>query len=141
MDGLPAVLAGSFAAAALQALPVSGETTFKPLSITRYRDGLQMLSITGAVVARSEEQEMATRLDLGAWPFASEVWTRIHNLVVPDLTIRERLFLEREVMSGRDADIVRELGFDKAGDIAVEDFLNNYRLYYRFYPTLLSADL
>lgn len=141
MDGLPTVLAASFAAAALKALPVSGNTTFRPLSITRYRDGQQMLSITGAVVARGEEAQVAGRLGLEAWPFASETWTRIHNLVVPDLTVRERLFLEREVTSSSVGDIVKALGFGKAGDIEVADFLENYRHYYRFYPTLLATDL
>jgi hypothetical protein len=44
-------------------------------------------------------------------------------------------------MNDGDADIVKKLGFEKAGEIEVVDFLNNYRQYYRFYPTLLSSDL
>lgn len=141
MDRLPIILAGSFAAAALKAVPVSSANTFRPLSITRYRDGQQMLSITGTIVERNNIDEMIKRLDLDEWPFASQNWTQIHKLVVPDLTVRERLFLEREVTKKKIDAIVDELGFKNAGEIPLADFLESYKNYYRFYPTLLSADL
>jgi len=44
---LPAVLSRAFGAAALEALPTSGANTVAPLSIVRYADGQQMLSLTG----------------------------------------------------------------------------------------------
>ena len=140
-EELPRVIAESFAAAALKALPVSSAFTFRPLSLVRYADGVQMLSITGAVAKRADEGEMLARLGLEAWPFASDTWSSIHKLVVPDLTIRERLFLEREVVSKTPAEIVDALGFDAASGIAISDFIDTYKNYYRFYPTLLAADL
>lgn len=138
---LPRVISESFSAAALKALPVSSALTFRPLSIIRYADGAQMLSISGIVARRSDEGEMLSRADLQSWPFVSDTWSMIHNLIVPDLTLRERLFLEREVVSSTPEDIVTALGFDSAAGISVANFLENYRRYYRFYPTLLAADI
>lgn len=140
-DELPRVIAESFAAAALKALPVSGAFTFRPLSLVRYADGVQMLSITGVIAKRSDEGDMLARLGMETWPFASDTWSMIHKLVVPDLTTRERLYLEREVINKTAAEIVASLGFDEASGIAVSDFIDTYKKYYRFYPTLLAAEL
>jgi hypothetical protein len=139
--GLPRVLAESFAGSALKALPVGGANVFCPLSIVRYADGQQMLSITGTLVARGEENELLRRLDLQSWPFASTDWKTIHELVVPDLTVRERLFLERGVITRSAGELVAELGFETASDVKIAEFLENYKSYYRFYPTLLSAEI
>lgn len=138
---LPLVLSEAFSAAALKALPVSEPNSFAPLSIIRYADGQQMLSITGAVVKRDDEEAMRASLGLDNWPFASTDWTTIHRLVVPDLTVRERLFLERGVISKTPDELMKELGFECAGEIQVTEFLENYKSYYRFYPTLLSAEI
>lgn len=140
-EGLPLAISKSFGAAALKALPVTGENIFCPLSIIRYADGEQMLSITGAVIARSSKEALVEKLDMKSWPFASTDWSNVHRLLVPALTIRERLFLERGVMSKSTADLVSELGFEAASDILMDEFLESYKSYYRFYPTLLSAEI
>jgi len=141
LEGLPLTISRSFGAAALKALPVTGRYTFCPLSIIRYADGEQMLSITGAVVAHDDKDALLERLDLKAWPFASPDWSDVHQLLVPALTIRERLFLERGIMNKLPTELVSELGFDAASDIPIEEFLKSYKSYYRFYPTLLTADI
>ncbi|WP_312809272.1 O-methyltransferase [Agrobacterium cavarae] len=139
-SGLALLLSRSFGNAVHKAFQPTSTTTFKPLSVTRYADGLQMLTMTGAVVKRTEEQALASALDLKQWPFASNDWSTIHHLVVPALTLRERLFLEREI-GGRPDRIVKKLGFSSTADVSIKDFLKSYRDYYRFYPTLLSADV
>jgi hypothetical protein len=140
-EGLAQVISKSFAAAALQALPVSGSKMFCPLSIVRYADGQQMLSITGAVMPRGEDEAIVSQIGLGSWPFASITWTNIHHLVVPALTIRERLFLERGVTTTPAQELIDQLGFRAASEVRIEDFLESYKKYYRFYPTLLTADV
>ena len=100
-----------------------------------------MLSFTGALVDRRDEGTMLERMDLRGWPFASMDWTTIHQLVVPHLTVRERLFLERGITSRTAAELIAELGFESASEVKIEDFLKNYINYYRFYPTLLSAEV
>jgi hypothetical protein len=140
-ETLPRVLAEAFAAAALKAFPIGVANLFVPLSLVRYADGQQMLSITGTIVGRSREADMLARLDTKSWPFFSENWTQIHQLVVPILTVRERMFLERGITSKPAAELIEELGFDSASDIKIEEFLDSYKNYYRFYPTLLPADI
>lgn len=138
---LPAALSRAFGAAALQALPTSGVSTFAPLSIVRYADGQQMLSLTGIVVPRDQEVEMREKLDLASWRFASRDWSEVHLLTVPDLTIRERLFLERAIGTTAVPDLKEHLGFDFGALEVGEAFLNDYQHYYRFYPNLLAAEI
>jgi hypothetical protein len=139
-DGYPKMLAEAFGNAALEALPVGDSKTFIPLSLVRYADGQQMLSITGAVVAKVDQREMRKRLQLTRWPFGSKDWSDVHELVVPHLTLRERLFLERGIARRGVKRLIKELGFDKAGEIDIAAFLANYKKYYRFYPTLMAAE-
>jgi len=140
-EGLPLVISKSFGAAALKAFPSYGENIYLPISIMRYADGEQMLSITGVIISRGDKDNFIEKLDLESWPFTSLEWSTIHQILVPALTIRERLFLERGIMTKDSADLVQELGFHTASDIQIEDFLESYRSYYRFYPTLLSAEI
>lgn len=140
-DGLPGILGAAFGAAALRAFPPGLENSFVPLSIVRYADGQQMLSVTGTVVPRGDEMELRRKLDLEAWPFASATWTDVHRIVVPALTVRERLFLERGIMSEPASALIAQLGFKSASDVNMEEFLDSFRSYCRFYPTLLSTEL
>ncbi len=140
-EGLPTVLAEAFEMAVSKAFPGGKGNTFQPLSIVRYADGQQMLSITGAVVHREEDQAIWDKLQMDRWAFASRTWTTIHKLVVPDLTLQERLFLEKGILSKKPEDLIRELGFDRAAEISMKEFLESYKNYYRFYPTLLTAQM
>ncbi len=141
MTGLPNAISRSFGAAASKALPASGENMFCPLSIIRYADGLQMLSITGTIIKRADKVTFLEKIDLASWPFGSTDWSSIHRLIVPSLTIRERLFLEKGILSRSPAELVAELGFNEASDIKMDEFLDNYKYYYRFYPTLFLTDV
>ncbi len=92
------------------------------------------------VIARAKIEEFDAKMQWVSWPFASTDWGTVHHLVVPSLTLRERLFIEKRV--GRDAeDLIGELGFTEASEIPLRDFLASYKNYYRFYPTLLAADV
>lgn len=140
-EGFAALLSQAFASAALKALPASGRTIFAPLSIVRYADTTQMLSISGVIVARDRDEHVRASMRLNSWPFGSAGWTDVKNIIAPTITLRERLFLERSVMNNSDAAIKSELGFSQFGETKVEDFLDSYRKYYRFYPTMLLADI
>lgn len=140
-EGLSLILAQAFASASLKALPFSGDIVFAPLSIVRYTDTTQMLSISGALVHKKREKRVRRRLGMSSWPFSSENWSDIRNLVVPSLTLRERLFLEREITEKNDEEIIDALGFSSAGEIDIKIFLESYKRYYRFYPTILPVEL
>ncbi len=139
-ETLPRVLAESFSSAALAAIPATSNLVVSPLSIVRYADGQQMLSITAMLCERDQVSAMREQTGIDAWPFGSPNWSTVHNLIVPALTLREKLFLEREALGKSSADIAKELGFKTASDISIDEFLENYRMYYRFYPSILHAD-
>ena len=140
-DRLPLRLSQSFASAALKAFPPSGNVKFCPLSIVRYADSTQMLSITGAIVEKSNEVKMKSALSMHNWALYSKDWTDIHQLVVPALTLRERLFLEREVGTKTESELLEDLNFFSGSSVNLSAFIHSYKKYYRFYPTLLSADI
>ena len=97
--------------------------------------------MTGMKIARSDEEKMRTTLGLADWPFSSTDWADVHQLAVADLTIRERLFLERAILSLSPAQMEERLGFDLEAVTEVKGFLSNYKKYHRFYPTFLSAEV
>lgn len=99
-----------------------------------------MLSMTGLVVEREKKVKMRKQLELAAWPFSSNDWEEVHFLSVPDLTLRERMYLERAVLRSAPEEIAKELGFEFNDDFKMVDFLKDYKKYYRFYPSLLSAE-
>jgi hypothetical protein len=60
------------------------------------------------------------------------------SLIAPTCLIG---FLERGVVNRSAAELKAELGFTSASEIDIEEFLRSYKGYYRFYPTLLPAEL
>jgi hypothetical protein len=140
-ENLPVVISKAFGAATQKVLPATSPYTFCPLSIIRYADGDQMLSITGAIIQHDDKGDLLNKLDMASWPFSSVDWGTVHQLLVPPLTIRERLFLEKGITNKTPADLVSELGFETAADISIEQFLECYKRYYRFYPTLLPIEI
>lgn len=139
-DHLPIALAKAFGQATAKALPPTGDVGFLPMSIVRYADGHQMLSITGCLFKKSERRSIVDRIGLAEWPFASLEWNKVHSIYVPDLTIRERMLLDRAVATGIFLGLKEQLGFTFP-DVDLDIFLENYKNFYRFYPSLLSADL
>ena len=139
--GLARVLSLAFGRAAVNALPVGAEETFSLLSLVRYADGQQMLSLTGAIVARNEERDMRNAMAMEGWPFVVPDWESVRPLRVPDLTIRERMFLEQAMDHQEPHKVAAQLGFALDEGASVEEFLDDYRKYYRFYPSVLSTEL
>lgn len=140
-ERLPRLVSRAFGQAALKALPMSGPSTFEPLSLVTYADGQQMLSLTGSIVARDRREEMRGKINVENWPFGVSGWDTVHRLNVPDLTFRERLFLEQKIASYDPKKIAEELGFEFGRHVSIQDFIADYQKYYRFYPSLLNAEI
>jgi hypothetical protein len=137
----PQTLALALRAAVAKAFPPSDPYTFSLLSLVTYADQQPMLSLTGMKISRTDEVKMQGALGLEDWPFYSADWFTIHRLAVADLTVRERLFLEREVLRYSPAQTKDHLGFDLDLVTEVDGFLSSFKKYHRFYPTFLSADV
>lgn len=139
-EGLSVLLSQAFGASALKALPISGNYNFSPLSLVRYADTTQMLSISGTIIHKRKERQVKQRIDMDSWPFASTHWNDVKKLVVPSLTLREKLYLERGVAEKNEKELIDELGFSMAGEIDMKSFISSYKNYYRFYPIMLPTE-
>ena len=137
-EGIAVALAQTFGRAAGAA--IKGRRIFEPLSIVRYADGQQMLTITGTVVELAERAALRAKLGLGTWPFASTNWSDVKYLAVPDLTARERLYLERNAHVGA-AGLSAALQFDFEAAAEMPGFIDNFRRYYRHYPAFTAVEL
>ena len=139
-EGLAKVLAAAFGKAADKAVPAATGLNIEPLCVTRYKDGQQMLSMTAMAIDPSDRAVVREKMDLDDWPFASKNWTDVQFLAVPDLTVRERLYLERNAQLTRAA-IKEEVGFDFDAVTEMAGFTENFRRYYRMYPVLTPIEL
>ncbi len=137
-EGIAVALAQTFGRAAGRA--VRGHRTFEPLSIVRYADGQQMLTMTGAIVELAERTYLRAKLGLANWPFASTSWSDVEYIAVPDLSARERLYLERNAHLGAAA-LATTLHFDFEAAAEMPGFVEKFRRYYRHYPAFTAVEL
>ena len=141
-EGLPKVIALAISKAVKAAFPASSDHVAIPLSLVRYTDGQQMLSCTLVVLERTEIDTFKERTKAIKWPFYSEGWGDIHQLSIPDLTLRERMFINERIPRKSAEELCAELGFPLGGD---EDeakvHLAQYLKYYRFYPHFHHVNL
>jgi len=112
-----------------------------PLSIVTYRDGQQMLSVTGMIVNNADAANAEACLDLKNWNYGSPSWTQVHRLSVVDLTVRERLFLEHAILTMNPDEIAALMGFEFDAVTEATGFLASFKSYSRFYPSYLNSDV
>lgn len=125
-----------------EALSSTPDRTFVPLSIMQYRDGQSMLSVTGIVSPPVEAKQILATTGLDDWPFLCREWGDIHNIAVPDITLRERLLLDQ----GSDGPGVEVLPYalDTDQEAIDKDKLNTetllkYQRYRRFMPQFMHV--
>lgn len=139
-EGTARVLSAAFGIAANKGVPARDGNLLEPISITRYADGQQMLSMTSIVVPRDDRDRMRKQMALKDWPFASTGWQDVKSLIVPDLTVRERLYLEQNARK-TGAHIEKAVGFDFDEVTGMPGFIENFKQYYRHYPALTPVEL
>lgn len=141
-ERLPRVIALAISKAVKGAFPASSDQVAIPLSLVRYTDGQQMLSCTLIVLDRSEVDAFKSKTKAENWPFYSSGWEDIHQLSIPDLTLRERMFINERIPRKSAAELCAELGFSLGGDeTEAEQHLAQYLKYYRFYPHFHHVNL
>jgi hypothetical protein len=137
--GVARLIGAAFGLAAHKGVPAREGNVLEPLSLTSYADGQQMLSMTAMVIERKLRADFRRKLGLRDWHFSSGDWRDVKFLTVPDLTMRERLYLERH-SNATAAKIRRDVGFDFDKVTEMPGFLDNFRRYYRHYPALTPVE-
>lgn len=108
---------------------------FEPLSLTTYADGHRMLSITGAVIERNKVAECRSRMKLGKVPGGVPGWDQLINIQLPQLTVWEKLSIDRNINDRSPQRLADGLNFKLHETIATVELLSGYSMFQRFYPT------
>jgi hypothetical protein len=133
-EGLPHVYLDALKRKLAEGLAENANLEFLPLGCYTYNDGTPMLTITGALIDRGVQAAFEDRVDLGKLDFASPKW-EIHQIEVPDMSLQERLEIDKKLNGKTAEEIAGELPFrfEKDADESL-DLIRNYLKLYRFYP-------
>lgn len=133
--GIARLVVYAFNMAAESAFRASGQFVFEPLSITTYADGHRMLSITGAVMRQDKVKKCREQMGLDSVPGAVRNWDELVDVEIPQLTIWEKLTLDREIHTKSSVDLAVMLDFKLHESIPTTALIDGFRSFQRFYPT------
>ena len=88
---------------------------------------------TATVLAIPKGQKMAN--GLVGWEFLAKGWTNIVTISVPDLSIREKVTIDKHLSKGPTA-IINAIKFQPASELDdAKEAITSYKKLHRFYPT------
>ena len=108
---------------------------FEPISLTTYADGHRMLSITGVVIDPPSVDDCRTRMHLDTVPGGVKSWDELVAIQIPQLTVWEKLTLDREVHAKSPKQLANQLNFRLHETISTQELLKGYATFQRFYPS------
>lgn len=110
---------------------------FQILSSFVYKDGQQMLTLTG-IVLEDDTQKIDTFFKdtrLNNWPSGLLDWTEPKRINVPELSVKERIYIDNMLPDNSIDNIKNALGFSIDGNESeMSSLIENYINYYRQYP-------
>jgi hypothetical protein len=108
---------------------------FQPITSFSYADGQKMLTITGILLEKDKQIDFFDKTNIGKWELSNINWGKPLNINIPNLTIKERLYIDSLLPNSNVENIQSELGFsfDKDDDVSI-DMLKTYVLFYRQSP-------
>ena len=139
---LPSILCNCIKKASLEATQNTNRQAV-PLALFVYRDGAhQMLTITVRLVEKTHVNEFREDILKRGWEYLPKDWNDITRIKVPNLTAKERLYIEQLLFSKDHQDIHEELPFsfhsDQKQSLAV---LEEYARHYKRYPSYFQVVL
>lgn len=131
----PRLLSKAIEAAAKRGVIGRPRCRVLPLTSFSYKDGQTMLTTTCIVLKKIDETPFITQTRLGSWPFASLQWAEPAEISVPEMSFRERMFIE-SLLPETDSNEIRRRMEYYIGDTDDEasEQLANFVKYYRMYP-------
>jgi len=136
LDELPKLLCRALEFDANNALKGSRSETFQDLTSFVYSDlSHQMLTVTGMILQKSEVRNFLKETDIRRWELSSLDYRTVRRIRVPELTAREKLFIDRYLPASSEKLIHKRLDFlfDDDEEISLQ-ILKGYTDFYRFYP-------
>lgn len=129
-NGVPAVLSEAVSIATAKAAEES-KLRLAPILLTSYADGQRMFTATVLCVPQTGKLPDG----LNGWEFLAKGWKKVTEISVPDLSIREKVAIDKHLSKGPTA-IIKAVKFQPAGELdSAHRALRSYKLLHRFYPT------
>ena len=139
-EKVPSLIVEAVAYATIDSLEDKPALDFELLSSIHYKDGADMVTITGAMVSGQKAPALRQVMDDANWAFSNSKISEPFPLSLNQMTLREYLTLDRLAASDADIKTVKkELGFAQMGDVPIEDVYREFRAVSRFYPSFLEV--
>lgn len=108
---------------------------FQPLTSFAYSDGQTMLTVTGIILIESIINDFFSKTGIKDWELSNIDWSPPKRIDIPNLTLKERLYIDALLPSSDAKHIQDELGFmfDRKENMSLE-MLKTYMLFYRQFP-------
>ena len=107
---------------------------FQPLTCFSYADGQQMVTITGIILEREQIEDFFDKTCLKTWELSNIDWSMPYSIDIPDLTIRERLYIDQLLPNSTPEEIQKKLGFNFGSSEKSLKMLKTYIMFYRQSP-------
>jgi hypothetical protein len=133
--GIAKLVSYAFSLVAEKAFERNAKYKFEPISLTTYADGHRMLSVTGIIVERAKARECLEKMNLSDVPGGVSSWNELVDIQIPQLTVWEKLVLDREVHGKSAAQLSKVIDFRLHETISTTELLEGYGKFQRFYPT------
>lgn len=129
---------------ASEALDNGAERDFFHLSTTRYQDGVQMISVTGIILARKDANTAIRTLAARGLNVDQAEWAHPIEIEVPSLSVLERHWIDRHLPKRDSATLGKTLMkklkyYIDNGERRSEEALRQYARHYRDYPTFIKG--
>ena len=119
----------------------AGGPKIRPLSLTRYKDGQQMLTATAIVLDSNLNRQFARKTKIKNWDHHSKDWRDIKEISVPDLSIKEKMEIDKDLFDDNLEKSHADLPFQLANSEQRSlEIYQNYREHYLRYPTYLRVE-
>ena len=133
--GYPKVLCEAFRRVVAAGIKESPELVFQPVGCYAYKDSLQMVTLTGIVLKRTDIAPFRARTKLASFDLAGLSWG-LHRVEVPDLSLREKFILDREIFHKTPKGVEKRIGFAFARNRRESlSMIRSYMKFYRYYPS------
>jgi hypothetical protein len=141
-DNFQKTLYRIFRSAVAEAMPDTPELCVRSLASYRYNDGTPILTITTILGPIERIEKIIREGELDNWPFADINWGGPVEIVVPHLSLRERLALDQLLPDADAQKLMQKLNLWLADDEASSlKAIATYIQFYRHVPQFLRVSL
>lgn len=139
-ENFPVTLYRIFSRALAQSLPDTKFRIVRPLASFLYADKSPILTITVIVARPIDFEKIVESAGLDEWEFADLDWRGPKSIRVPELSIRERISIDRWLPGCSPSGIVRRLGLSLAEDRAeTVRTVSDYAAFCRYMPQFMRV--